>query len=90
LLAYLYNSTNHEKLEGRPDLSGNWHRMPEPINCKISIKNLPEKELFCQIFSLDKKCCIQQTSVYGMISVELGVSADDYLIVVTPQKGNDE
>jgi hypothetical protein len=90
LLAYLYISTNHEKLEGRPDLSGNWHRMPEPINCKLSIKNLPEKELFCRIFSLDKKCCIQQSSVYGMISVELGVSADDYLIVVTPQKGNHE
>ena len=83
LLAYVYNVTGHERLEGRPDLSGNWHRLPQPAACQISLRNLPETPLSCRVYSLDEKRVVRELAVNGDAGVGLGMSTDDYCLLIT-------
>jgi hypothetical protein len=83
LVAYLYNSTAHACLEGRADLSGKWHRTPQPAACDITVRNLPAG-VTSRIFSLDAKRCIREQILTGATCVSLAAGTDDYLLVVTP------
>jgi hypothetical protein len=82
LLAYVYNGTHHERLEGRPDLSGNWHRLPQAAACGIGLRNLPEAPLRCRLYSLAEKRIVRELVLSGGASVDLGVSTDDYCALV--------
>jgi hypothetical protein len=83
LLAYVYNSTHHECLEGRPDLSGNLHRLPGPAACEIGLRHLPDG-LACRVYSLNEKRCVRELALDEGAAVDLGVSADDYCVLVQP------
>jgi hypothetical protein len=83
LVAYLYNSTAHTCLEGRADLSGKWHRTPQPATCELALRHLPAGGT-CRIFSLDAKCSIREQALTEATCVSLAAGTDDYLLVVTP------
>jgi hypothetical protein len=85
LLAYVYNSTHHECLEGRPDLSGNWHRLPQPAPCTVTLRNLPAERLTCRVYSLGAKRCVQELALSGGAVVDLGNSTDDYCLLVNQE-----
>jgi hypothetical protein len=83
LVAYVYNCTGHQRLECRSDLSGNWHRLPEPRVCQIELRNLPLQPLCCRLYSLEKKRCIQEVVMEGARLLCMPESDDDYLVLVT-------
>ncbi|MCF7838253.1 MAG: hypothetical protein K9N49_06450 [Candidatus Marinimicrobia bacterium] len=83
LLAYVCNRTHHECLHKRRDLSGNWHRLPQPAPCDLTLRNLPAG-LECRIYSLNDKGCARKLTLNGKTHVRLGVSTDDYLLCATP------
>lgn len=86
LLAYIYNSTHHERLEGRRrDLSGSWHRLPRPASLKIAIKHLVDQPLDCQIYSLTSKSSVVHQTIRGSCVFDFAASQDDYLLVITPK-----
>lgn len=82
LLAYLYNSTSHTYLEDRADLSGNWHRTPQPAACEMILRNMPAG-LTCRVFSLEAKCPIHSQTIAGETNIALAAGTDDYLLLVT-------
>ena len=85
LLAYICNSTHHECLEGRPDLSGNWHRLPQAALCMVTLRNMPSERLTCRVYSLDEKRVVRQLAISGETVVDLGVSADDYCLLIAKE-----
>jgi hypothetical protein len=83
LLAYIYNSTHHECLEGRPDLAGNWHRLPQPAGCTVTLRNLSSDQLACRCFSLERKQCVRELDFRENAHIDLGTATDDYCVLVT-------
>jgi hypothetical protein len=82
LIAYVYNCTHHEHLEGHPDLSGNWYRLPRLQTCQIALQNLPSVPLHWAAYSLNEKRCLHEELVEGSGQLSLPESDDDYLVLV--------
>jgi hypothetical protein len=84
LLAYLCNVTQHTDIGGRHDLSGKWQRLPKPAELRLQVRNLPSETLHSRLYSLSSRTCAERR-VKESALFEPGISAEDYLLVITPQ-----
>ena len=82
LVAYVVNSTRH--VEQEMPLGGGFHRIPEPCACAVTLRNLPDAPLQCRVYDLERKALVRQTAMRRGHEVPLGISASDFLVVVTP------
>ena len=83
LLAYVYNTTNHEK--DYMWLCGKYHRAPKPVALKIQVKNLPSSQLIAQLYDLNTKQMISAALLKeGKDLFDQGFTQHDYFILVTP------
>jgi len=82
LLAYIYNVTNHTEL--RVPLAGRFHRLPRPADLTIRLQNLPHTKLTYRLYDLCKKCVNRQGSLHGELELDIGRTATDYVVLVTP------
>ena len=83
LLAYVYNTTNHEK--DYMWLCGRYHRSPKPVALEIQVKNLPASKLIAQLYDLNTKQMISAALLKeGKVLFNQGFTQHDYFILVTP------
>ena len=82
LLAYIYNVTNHVEV-GFP-LAGRFHRIPIPADLSVRLQNLPETRLQYRLYDLCEKRVLRQGSLRGELELEIGPTAGDYFVLVTP------
>jgi len=85
LLAYVYNVTNHQDLEGGADLSQRLHRLPTPTRLRLQLQHLPPAQLGYRLYDLNRKRVAKEGSVRREASFNLGKTDRDYLLVVTPR-----
>jgi hypothetical protein len=81
LLAYVYNSGKHEECEH--PLGGRFHRIPVSTPLRLGLKNLPDEALSLRIYDLSRKELIQETTVQEAWSLNVGVTASDFFVLVT-------
>ena len=85
LVAYVYNCTGHERLEGRGDHSGNWHRIPSPASLSIELRNILEQDkMRVRLYDLDTKEFEAVAHKGDNIIIEKRKTDHDYLLVIIP------
>jgi len=89
LLAYIYNCTGHDCLEGRRDggLSGNWHRVPVPIPLSVELRSIPGADKSrVRLYNLDKKQYATVTHQRDGVMIKIQKTKQDYLLVMYPER----
>lgn len=85
MLAYLYNTTNHER--DYMWLCGTYHRSPRPANLRLQIQNLPQADLTAYVYDLNAKALLTAIPVRnGQAATDLGLTDHDYFLLVKPQE----
>ncbi|MFZ2655686.1 MAG: hypothetical protein WAX69_12210 [Victivallales bacterium] len=85
LLAYIYNCTRHECLEGRGDLSGNWHRVPAAAPLSIELRGIPNRDKTCvRLYNLDTKKYETIKHKDDNMMIERQNAEHDYLLLMIP------
>lgn len=82
LLAYAYNTTNHEY--DYMWLCGTYHRAPKPAPLRLRLQNLPMGNLTARIYDLNTKTMVAAISIQnGQATIDLSTTKHDYFVLVT-------
>ena len=84
LLAYVYNCTDHIRIDHRPSLGGCFHRHPRPTELCVHLHNFPAEPGVARAYDLDRKICAHEEAFSESHTMDLDCTGNDVLIVVTP------
>jgi hypothetical protein len=83
LLAYLYNTTNHES--DYMWLCGNYHRTPRSAPFQLKLENLPALNLRVHLYDLNTKELLSSMIMNNGKGVfDRGLTKHDFVLLVTP------
>ena len=81
-LAYLYNTTRHEREYYW--LGGNRHRSPVAVPLTVELRAAKSAAGHFRLYDLDTRQLIDAGSLRGAKPVELGATSHDYVVLITP------
>lgn len=84
LLAYLCNGSGHVEHRHAFGLAGALHRMPQPVDLTLTIRNLPATRLHHRLYDLSDKLLVRQGSLDRGAVLTLGTTRNDYLLWIWP------
>ena len=82
LLAYVYNTSRHERRYYW--LGGNLHRSPRPVPLTIELSSNFKKKGRARVYDLNTKQLIDDSPAQGSGRFEVGQTDHDYFVVLTP------
>ncbi len=80
-MAYLCNSTHHERIDYLRVFGGTRHRLPRPTNLEIEIRKTPPVPLRLTIFDLNRKAVCHEVLVDKPCRIDLGKTEVDYFLL---------
>jgi hypothetical protein len=84
LLAYVYNVADHEDVPASYDLSGRYHRLPQPTALRLALCGFPGGALRARLYDLNRQALHREMRFARDASLDLGKTDRDYLLLVTP------